>query len=153
MAVDRQNAAADQSVTSRAAIEALFARRQEAWDNLDAAALAGDYTSDAFIDSPVTGRHGKTAAAASFEAVFKGFLDMTMKTEALIIDGNKVAQVMQFEGTNMGSFLGLEPSGRSFSIPAVFTYELRNGQIAREQRIYDFTGVLVQVGLLKTKPV
>ena len=53
----------------------------------------------------------------------------------------------------MGSFLGLEPSGRSFHIPAVFTYELRNGQIAREQRIYDFTGLLVQIGVLKAKPI
>jgi hypothetical protein len=29
---------------------------------------------------------------------------------------------------------------------------LRGCQIARERRIYDFTGLLVQVGVLKTKP-
>jgi hypothetical protein len=34
----------------------------------------------------------------------------------------------------------------------VFFYELRDGLIVRERRVYDFTGVLVQVGLLKAKP-
>jgi hypothetical protein len=34
----------------------------------------------------------------------------------------------------------------------VFLYELKDGQIARERRIYDFTGLLMQVGLLKARP-
>jgi hypothetical protein len=33
----------------------------------------------------------------------------------------------------------------------VFFYELRDGRIARDRRICGFTGVLVQVGLLKAK--
>ena len=44
------------------------------------------------------------------------------------------------------------PTGKSFRVPAVFLYDLKDGQIARERRIYDFTGVLMQVGLLKAKP-
>jgi hypothetical protein len=28
-----------------------------------------------------------------------------------------------------------------------------NGRIIRERRVYDFTGLLIQVGLLKAKPV
>ncbi|MGH9146149.1 MAG: hypothetical protein ACRD1Q_05525 [Vicinamibacterales bacterium] len=31
-------------------------------------------------------------------------------------------------------------------------YVLRDGQIVHERRIYDFTGILIQVGLLKAKP-
>ena len=48
--------------------------------------------------------------------------------------------------------MGLEPSGRSFMAPAVFVYEFRDRKIVHETRIYDFTGVLVQIGLLKAKP-
>jgi len=29
---------------------------------------------------------------------------------------------------------------------------LRNGKIVHERRIYDFTGLLVQIGVLKAKP-
>lgn len=153
MAGERETTTAGDSVVTRPEVEALFAHRQRAYDDLDADALAADYAADAVIDSPLSGRHGKADAAANLAAVFKAFLDMTMVTEALIIDGNRATQVLQIEGTNIGGLLGLPPSGKPFRIPAVFTYELRNGQIIREQRIYDFTGMLVQVGILKVKPV
>lgn len=144
---------ADQSAMTRAQIEALFARRQDDYDNLDAASLAADYADDAVIESPITGRHGKAEAQQSIEAVFRAFMDISLTTEALLVDGAQVAQVITLEGTNIGGLFGLPPTGKSFKIPAVFVFELRNGKIARERRIYDFTGVLVQVGVLKAKPV
>jgi len=60
--------------------------------------------------------------------------------------------VLTIEGTNLGGLMHLPPSGKHFEVPAVFVYELRGGQIAREKRIYDFTGVLVQIGTLKAHP-
>ena len=38
-------------------------------------------------------------------------------------------------------------------VPLRFLYVVRDGLIARERRIYDFTGLLIQVGTLKAKPV
>jgi hypothetical protein len=38
-------------------------------------------------------------------------------------------------------------------MPAVFFYRLENGRIVHERRIYDFTGLLLQIGVLKAKPV
>jgi hypothetical protein len=32
-------------------------------------------------------------------------------------------------------------------------FTLKSGQIAHERRVYDFTGMLIQIGLLKAKPV
>jgi hypothetical protein len=34
----------------------------------------------------------------------------------------------------------------------VFLYELRDGLIVRDRRVYDFTSVLLQIGILKAKP-
>jgi steroid delta-isomerase-like uncharacterized protein len=140
-------------VMSRAAIEALFAKRQDDIDNLDAQALAADYADDAVIESPFSGVHGKAEAAQGFAAFFRAFLDLKMTTEALIIDGNQVAQLMTAEGSNIGGLFGLPPSGRAFRLPAVFVYALKDGKIVHERRIYDFTGLLIQVGVLKAKPV
>lgn len=42
---------------------------------------------------------------------------------------------------------------RPLALPAVFLYELQDGTIVRERRIFDFTGLLVQIGILKAKPV
>jgi predicted ester cyclase len=59
---------------------------------------------------------------------------------------------MTIEGTNLGGLMGLPPSGKHFRVPAVFLYDLRGDKILRERRIYDFTGMLVQIGVLKARP-
>jgi steroid delta-isomerase-like uncharacterized protein len=85
-------------------------------------------------------------------AVFSAFLDLTIVVEDLIIDGDRAAKVLSMEATHIGDFLGLPPTGKKFNMSAVFFYEVRNGRIVRERRIYDFTGMLVQIGILKAKP-
>ena len=138
---------------TRDEIVALFERRQAAYDDLDAAALAADYAEDCVVDSPTGGTHtGRAAVERVLDTVFDAFLDMKMLTVRLVIDGDTVAQVMSFEGSNIGDFLGVPASGRMFRFDAVFVYELKGPQIVRERRIYDFTGLLTQIGVLKTKP-
>jgi steroid delta-isomerase-like uncharacterized protein len=139
---------------TRAEIVAFFDARQAAYDNFDAAALASDYADACVVDSPTGGTHtGRTAVQKVLQAVFDAFLDMKIRTDSLVIDGDRVAQAMSIEGTNMGGFLGLSASGKPFRLTAVFLYELKDRQIVRERRIYDFTGMLTQIGVLKTKPV
>jgi steroid delta-isomerase-like uncharacterized protein len=134
-------------------IVALFARRQAAYDNLDAEALVADYADDCSIESPTGGTHsGRVSAKQVLQVVFDAFQDMRVRTERLLIDGNQVSQLLNIEGTNLGGFLGLPPTGKPFHLSAVFLYELEEGRIRRERRVYDFTGLLTQIGVLKTKP-
>jgi predicted ester cyclase len=134
-------------------IVVMFARRMEAYENLDAAALAADYSDDATINSPVTGTHGKADAERNFRVVFDAFLDLKMTFEPPIVDGMNVALFATAQGTNIGGLMGLAPSGRHFKLTTAFFCELKDGKIVREQRVYDFTGLLVQIGVLKAKPV
>ena len=139
---------------TRDEIVAFFQRREDLYNDFDAAALAADYADDAVIESPIAGVHtGRLAAEQALRAVFDAFLDRKMRTESLQIDGDLVAQVFAIEGTHIGEFLGLPPTGKPFRHTAVFLYELRNRLIVRERRIYDFTGLLVQIGVMKAKPV
>jgi len=55
-------------------------------------------------------------------------------------------------GNDTGGFLGLAPTGKPFRLPMVMVCALKDGAIVREQRIYDFTGMLIQIGVLKAKP-
>jgi predicted ester cyclase len=138
---------------TRDEIVAFFEHRQELYDNLDAPALAADYADDAVIESPSAGVHtGRAAAEHALRGVFGAFLDMKVKAGSLVIDGDRVAQVLSIEGTHIGEFMGVLPSGKHFRLTAVFLYELGAREIIRERRIYDFTGLLVQIGLLKAKP-
>jgi predicted ester cyclase len=138
---------------TRDEILAVFVRRQAAYDNLDAVALAADYAPGAIVDSPTGGTHqGPAAIQKVLEAVFRAFLDLKVRTDQLLIDGNRVAQVLHIEGTDLGEFLGLSPTGKPFDLSAVFLFEFDGRQIVRERRIYDFTGLLVQIGGLRIKP-
>ena len=138
---------------SRVEILAMFARRQEAYDDLDAAALAADYADEVVIESPMSGRHGKADAERYLRAFFDAFMDLKATFEPPVIDGQHVAVIGTCEGTNMGGFMGMAPSGRGFKLRIGMMFELRGRTIVHEQRIYDFTGMLVQIGILKAKPV
>jgi predicted ester cyclase len=70
-----------------------------------------------------------------------------------LIDGENVSQLIRATGTDSGGFMGMSPTRRKITFRCAFFYTLRDGHIAREQRVYDFTGLLIQVGLLKAKPV
>jgi steroid delta-isomerase-like uncharacterized protein len=142
-----------ESVLTREEMTALFARRQEAFDNMDADALSRDYADDCIVDSPAAGTlRGAAAVDRARRTWFEAFPDLKYRTERVVIDGNHVMQLLTLEGTDIGGFMGLDPSGKSFKAPAVFVYEFRDRKIVRETRIYDFTGVLIQIGLLKAKP-
>ena len=55
-------------------------------------------------------------------------------------------------GTDAGGFMGLPPSGKRFKMSACLAGRVANGQIVHERRIYDFTGLLIQIGMLKARP-
>ena len=48
--------------------------------------------------------------------------------------------------------MGLPATGRQFKFPVVAVFTLEGGLIVHERRIYDFTGLLTQIGVLKAKP-
>src|SRR4026207_751592 len=90
-----------------------FKRREDAYDDLDAAGLAADYADHAVIESPTAGMHtGPEAAERTFRVIFGAFLDLTTKVDNLLIDGSSAVMVVSIEGTHIGEFLGLEPTGK-----------------------------------------
>jgi len=138
---------------TREEVMALVARRQEAYEKMDAATLAADYAEDAVIQSPMAGVHHGREAEAAFRHWFNAFRGMTQTVDAVIIDGDHVAEVRSLRGTHVGEFLGLAPTRKAFHLSIVALYELKDGKIVQERRIYDFTGLLIQIGVLKVKPI
>jgi hypothetical protein len=63
-----------------------------------------------------------------------------------------VAQPFMLRATHSSEFFGVPATGRRFEIHGVMLYALDHGQISHEQRIYDFTALLIQIGVLKAKP-
>ena len=140
---------------TRSEIRDLIARVQDAWGRRDSTTLANFHAEDCVVESPVAGgeARGRTAIAGSYEAFFHAFPDLALQYDQPLIDGDRVVLIARFSGTDRGGFMGLHPTGRSVDFPCVLIFDLANGQIVRERRIYDFTGLAVQVGAIKAKPV
>jgi steroid delta-isomerase-like uncharacterized protein len=139
---------------TRNEIETLLARHTQAWARLDAAALARDHAEDAVVESPLAGgaTRGRAAIERLYETYFNAFSDLTITQEDLVVDGDNVAMLVRLSGTDDGGFMGMMPTGRRVAVSMALFFELRDGAIVRERRVYDFTSVLLQVGALKAKP-
>jgi steroid delta-isomerase-like uncharacterized protein len=131
----------------------LFDRRMNAFNDHDVESFAEAYTEDAVVESPLGGTHQGRAAITAVAAAFLSALsDATFSQDALIIDGDQVVEVVTMSGTDNGGFMGMAPSGRPAQLPMVVVCRVADGLITHERRIYDFTGMLVQIGVLKAKP-
>ncbi|HKH73821.1 MAG TPA: SgcJ/EcaC family oxidoreductase [Vicinamibacterales bacterium] len=140
---------------TRSEIRDLIARVQDAGRRRDSTELANFYAEDCVVESPVAGgeARGRTAIASSYEAFFHAFPDLETKYDEPIIDGERVVLIARISGTDHGGFMGMHPTGRFVDFPCVLVFALSNGEIVHERRIYDFTGLAVQVGAIKAKPV
>ncbi len=131
-----------------------FDRRIRAWNEHDVAALALAHAEGCVLESPLV---GKLMGRAAIENIYRGFMtsfpDLTVDNRELIVDGHRVVQTVTFAGTNTGGFMSMAPTGKHFSFDAVLICTMRDGQIAHEKRIYDFTGFLLEIGVLKAKPI
>jgi steroid delta-isomerase-like uncharacterized protein len=134
-------------------ITSLLHRRFSALNMGDLATLMTVHAGDGVVDSPLGGHaKGREAIRKVYEAWVASFPDAQFEAEPPIIDGDRVAQAAIVTGTDMGGFMGLPPTGKKFTMPMVFLFTVRDGQILHERRVYDFTGLMIQLGVLKAKP-
>ena len=130
-----------------------FTRQVAAWNARDPDVLTRDYTEDATIVSPIFRTvQGKDAILESFRALFATFPDWQYAGQEALVDGDDIAQPFVVRATHTGEFMGLPGSGRKFDIQGVRLFKMRDGLIAYERRYYDFTGLLIQLGVLRGKP-
>jgi ketosteroid isomerase-like protein len=139
--------------SGREAIRAFLAARQDHWTVRDSAALASAHTEDGVVHSPIFGVvTGRPEIEKTYRNLFRVFADWTFTGEEIIVDGPRVAQVFRVKATHTSELFGVAATNRRFEIHGALIFEFRNGLIARERRLYDFTSLLLQLGVLKAKP-
>jgi steroid delta-isomerase-like uncharacterized protein len=132
-----------------------FAEQQEEWNARDAEALTRRHTPDGTLISPIFRTvQGADGILGSYRSLFKTFPDWQYIGEEPLVDGDgdRLAQQFVVHATHSAEFMGLPGSGRKFDIEGVRVFEMKAGLIAFERRYYDFTGLLIQLGVLRGKP-
>src|SRR5262245_33072544 len=135
---------------TREEVAALMARRTEAVNRHDVEALCALYAIDCTVESPLAAGtvQGRQAIGKVYQALFDAFPDLTLTPEMILVEGDSVAVSATLTGSYTGGFMGLPPSGKPIRLPVVTVGTIVDGLIATERRVYDFTGMLVQAGVL-----
>ena len=130
-----------------------FAR---AWKRSDAAALGACYTDDCVVISPLFRTlKGRAQVEKSYVDVFNAFDPQTVRVEDVVIGSevpSRAVVVWTVHNVHIGEMFGMPASGKRIEQTIAYIMTLRDGRIAKEVRIYDFTSMLMQMGVLRAKP-
>jgi steroid delta-isomerase-like uncharacterized protein len=143
----------ESGVMTRDAVQTLVYRYLQAWRSHDPEALANLHSPDGIVESPMFSTLcGRKPIADSFRAFFAAFADAETEVETIVIDSPNFAQLETLQGTHVNELFGMPGTHRRVQFAICRLFELKDGLIAHERRVYDFTGLLVQVGALKARP-
>ena len=118
----------------------------------DANVIAADFTDDGVVESPSLGiQRGRQAIAQGYARWFAAFSDMELFIDSVVAEGDQAAVIFRLTGTHQGEFMGLPPTGKRIEFLFVALQRFENDKIARERRIYDFSGLLIKLGVLRVK--
>jgi steroid delta-isomerase-like uncharacterized protein len=138
-------------------IRTFIERYVEAWKREDVRGLAECYAENARIDSPMFHTVvGQPGIEKSFRDLFGAFSDWDVRIDDLIIDSGddaKAVLALTMQITHCGDLFGIPGTGRRLENRVVHILRFENGRIVSDRRLYDFTGMLVQLGVLKAKAV
>ena len=138
---------------TRADLQAVSDRYLEAFKRRDPVALAAFHTADGIVESPMFATlRGRKAIEESQRAFFTSFPDASTSLESTVVDPPHVAMFLTMNATHVNEFFGLPGTGKHIEFRLSRLLRMEGDLIAHEARIYDFTGLLVQIGVLKARP-
>jgi steroid delta-isomerase-like uncharacterized protein len=122
-------------------IDEIFVRgRLEVVDEL----LADDFVSHTWRS---TG-DGKGDLKRAIDRLSTVLADVSFTVEDVIAEGDRVAVRVTAQATQVGQFMGVPPSGKSYSIGEIHVFRVRDGKLAEHWHQYDQLGMMRQLGAL-----
>jgi steroid delta-isomerase-like uncharacterized protein len=136
-----------------AEIRGLVDRWFDCWSRHDAAAAAQFHATNGVAESPMYATlNGRKAIEEAYRAFATSFPDWTAKLDAIVVEAPYAAIFTTVNATHVNEFFGLPGTGRRIEFRNCQLMRIEDGLIQHVRRIYDFTGILVQVGVLQAKP-
>jgi predicted ester cyclase len=91
---------------------------------------------------------GAEGVRQQFDGLRAAFPDFHATILDQIADGDKVVTRKVFTGTHLGSFQGIEPTGRQVEINLIDIVRVADGKIVEHWNCVDRLGLLAQLGAL-----
>lgn len=123
-------------------------RLYELLNNADVEGVGELVTPDYLEHDPLPGQgSGREGALDRFSMIVQG-LSPRFTVEDVIAEGDEVVVRWTNNGTHTGSFLGIPPTGRSFTIGGIDIYRVQNGRLCEHWHQLDQLSMLGQLGLV-----
>lgn len=110
-----------------------------------AGVLAADWADIPMPPGQQPGLAGMQKSVQNFGSVFK---DFHVNNDEFIVSGDMVVVRSTNSGIHTGTFAGIAPTGKSFSMTSIDIHTLRDGKIVETRHVEDWLGTLVQLGTL-----
>jgi steroid delta-isomerase-like uncharacterized protein len=111
-----------------------------------------DAWDDCFPEHIIEHQYGLPSTLAEFKRSIAGlrraFPDLHLEIDELIAQGDKVWARMTARGTHQGPFMGVAPSGRSFTITVIDVCRIEDGRIVEHWGVPDRFALMHQIGAL-----
>lgn len=125
---------------------------EEVWGDGDLA-LIDEFVADDYVEhntaSPEDIR-GPAGYKENVEMFHAAFSDVTVTTEHLIAEEDKVVNHYTIEAVNDGPFMGIEPTGTEVSVSGIALAVFQDGQIVEDWSNVDVFGLMQQLGLVES---
>jgi steroid delta-isomerase-like uncharacterized protein len=127
-----------------------------AWEKQDLAALGACYADACTVVSPIFHTlKGRAQVERSYADLFRAFSNPSIHVDDIVISTGEPPRaviVWTVQSVHAGEIFGVPGSGRRIERTIAYILTFRNGLIVSERRVYDFTNMLMQLGVLKAKP-
>jgi predicted ester cyclase len=77
--------------------------------------------------------------------LWKGFPDIKIKFEDIIVEGDKVACRYYLAGTHRGEFLGIQPTDKQFRVNGMTVFSFGNGKVIHRWNLVDMMSLMEQL--------
>ncbi len=100
---------------------------------------------------PSTG-DGNADLKRAIERTTSALSNPVFEIEDMIAEDDRVAVRLTATAKQVGTFMGIPPSGRSYSIGEIHIFRIRNGLITDHWHQFDSAGMMRQLGMFDPKP-
>jgi steroid delta-isomerase-like uncharacterized protein len=142
------------ATVARTELRVMVDRFLETLQRRDPEGLARFHALDGVAESPMYATmRGRKAIEDAYRAFFTSFPDANIDVEHVVVDPPHVVMFGTINATHRNDFFGLPGTNRHVDFRMARLMKMNDeGLIEHEERIYDFTGILVQIGVLRAKP-
>jgi steroid delta-isomerase-like uncharacterized protein len=130
-------------------MQRLFEAHRDAEAARDYEAILATFVQDCFLETHPLGLRsdGQAATRTAYEGYFTAFPDLAPEDEGHAFGDDVMIVWGTLNGSSRGDWMGVSPSGRSFTVPFANVTPFREGLMAGESIYFDLATLCEQAAL------